>query len=50
MCGLQVKAGEVKVVRGTLAARMRGHVNTERLQVFYEKLVSRRRLNQELSA
>ena len=48
-CAWQVKFGEVKVVRRTLAARMREYVNPKRLQVFYEKLISRRRLNQELS-
>ena len=37
------------MVRGTLAARLREHVNPERLQVFYEKLVSRRRLNHHLA-
>ena len=37
------------VVRRSLAKRMREYVNPERLQVFYEKLVTRRRLNEELA-
>ena len=45
----QIKAGTVKVVRGTLAARLREYVNPDRLQVFYEQLVTRRHLNDELA-
>ena len=47
--GPQVKSGELKVARGSLARRLRQHVNPARLQVFYEKLVTRRRLNPELA-
>ena len=45
----QVKSGELKVARGQLAQLLREFVNPERPQSFYEKLVSRQRLNVELA-
>ena len=43
-----VRAKQLVVARGDLARCLRAHVNPERPQLFYEKLISRKRLNQEL--
>ena len=43
-----VKQGRVQVARGDLARQLRDWVNRDRPQMFYEKLVSRRHLNQKL--
>ena len=44
----QVKSGQLHVVKGGLARSMRKYVNSQRHQEFYEKLVSRRKLNTAL--
>ncbi len=43
-----VKARHIIVSRGELARELRSFVNMARPQLFYEKLISRKRLNQEL--
>ena len=45
-----VKSGAIVVPKGSLARMLQDHVNKSRHITFFEKLVSRRKLNQELAA
>jgi hypothetical protein len=45
----KIVSGELVVYRGELARQLRSFVNPQRQQSFYEKLISRRKLNQRLS-
>lgn len=45
-----VKSGSIVVPKGSLARMLQEHVNKSRHITFFEKLVSRRKLNQELAS
>ncbi len=45
-----VKCGAIVVPKGSLARMLQDHVNKDRHITFFEKLVSRRKLNQELAS